>query len=187
MTTTQISPNTTYLILGGARSGKSGYAENIAKCASESLQQDVTYIATATAFDKEMENRIERHKSDRPKHWTSIEEPIHLAEILENNAGKNKVILVDCLTLWLNNLLLQEDQKLLNTEIEKFLRCLNKLEGIVIFVSNEVGLGVIPMGSLTRQFVDESGRLHQKLAQHVNHVLLMVAGIAMTVKGTKPL
>lgn len=182
MTATQDSFSTTYLILGGARSGKSSYAEKI----TQSLQQEVNYIATAIAFDKEMEDRIERHKNNRPRHWNIIEEPLRLANALEKNAGADKVVLVDCLTLWLNNLLMHEDPVLLSTEIEKFINCLEKLPGTVIFVSNEVGMGVIPMGSLTRQFVDEAGRLHQKLAQRVNHVLLMVAGISMIVKGTRP-
>ena len=186
MTTTQDSFDTAYLILGGARSGKSGYAEEIAKRNEDKLQQEVFYIATAIPFDSEMEERIERHKSDRPTHWKSIEEPIHLAKALKQNSGKDKVVLVDCLTLWLNNLLLKDDEASLNAEIEEFLSCIDSLQGTVIFVSNEVGMGVIPMGNLSRKFVDESGRLHQHLAKKVEHILLMVAGIAMTVKGNKP-
>ena len=186
MTTPQNTSNTTYLILGGARSGKSGYAEEIAKRHSKESPLRVTYIATATPFDEEMKKRIAHHQEIRPNHWGNIEEPLYLAEVLEKNSSEDNVILVDCLTLWINNLLMKEDPELLKNEIEKFLNCLEKLRGTIIFVSNEVGMGVIPMGSITRQFVDESGRLHQRLAQRLDHVLLMVAGIATTVKGTKP-
>lgn len=190
MTMIQNPSRSTFLILGGARSGKSRYAESIASQFSENsspkLTYKVTYIATAIAFDDEMESRIERHKNDRPSHWNSIEEPIHLTDALTQNSGKDKIILIDCLTLWLNNLLLKEDSELLNSEINKFLNCINTLQGTIIFVSNEVGMGVIPLGEITRKFVDESGRLHQQLAQLVDHVTLMVAGIPMLVKGQKP-
>lgn len=202
MTTIQNTASTTYLILGGARSGKSGYAEDIARHITRDTTQhttkhtdsngNVTYIATATAFDDEMKVRIERHQADRPNDWKNIEEPIYLAKTLLQHSSEDKVILVDCLTLWINNLLMQEDTNLLKgsdllkNEIDNFINCLDKLSGTVIFVSNEVGMGVIPMGSITRQFVDESGRLHQQLGKHVNHVLLMVAGIATVVKGAKP-
>ena len=179
--------NTKYLILGGARSGKSAYAEEIAAFVSESSSLKVAYIATAIAFDDEMKARIEHHKASLPAIWDCIEEPIYLADFLIQNSAKDKIILIDCLTLWLNNLLIKDDPDLLNCEIKKFLDCIETLSGTIIFVSNEVGLGVIPMGEITRQFVDESGRLHQQLAKLVDHVLLMVAGIAMPVKGCKPI
>ena len=182
MTTTENSTYTTYLILGGARSGKSRYAEKIA---IES-DKEVIYIATANVFDNEMEERVEQHKNDRPKHWRTIEEPIALADSLQTNSKPNRVILVDCLTMWINNLLMQEDQSLLDSEVKKLRTVLNSLTGTVILVSNEVGMGIIPMGELSRKFVDESGRLHQQLGQKVDHVLLMVAGLALEVKGKKP-
>jgi len=147
----------------------------------------VTYIATATPFDEEMKTRIKQHQNDRPDHWLNIEEPLYLAKTLEQNASENNVILIDCLTLWINNLLMQEDVKLLKSEVNNLINCLKTLPGIIIFVSNEVGMGVIPTGSITRQFIDETGRLHQQLAQQVSHVLLMVAGIPTTVKGNAPL
>lgn len=168
--------------MGGARSGKSRYAETIAS----HCDQEVIYIATAKVLDKEMEARVERHIDDRPAHWKTIEEPIALAESLENHATSNKVILVDCLTMWVNNLLMQEDDILLTAEINKLLQVIPKLTGTVIFVSNEVGMGIMPLGELTRKFVDESGRLHQQLGQSIDNVLLIVAGLAMEVKGKKP-
>lgn len=182
MTTTRNLTNTTYLILGGARSGKSSYAESIA---AES-GQDVVYIATANVFDKEMEQRVEQHKNDRPKHWLSIEEPIELSGALRKLSSSNNVVLVDCLTMWVNNLLMTEDEKLIDAELKKLFEVINKLSGTVIFVSNEVGMGIVPKGELSRRFVDESGRLHQTLGKTLDNVLLMVAGIAVEVKGKKP-
>lgn len=182
MKTTQHLSKNTYLILGGARSGKSGYAEKIAI----SSNQDVVYVATANTFDDEMVERVKQHQNDRPSHWLTVEEPIALAESLLKHDAPNKVMLVDCLTLWINNLLMQENEDLLLSETKKLLEILDNLSATVILVSNEVGMGIVPMGELSRKFIDESGRLHQQLAQHVDHVLLMVAGLALVVKGTKP-
>ena len=182
MTTTNNSTNTTYLILGGARSGKSSYAEKIAIESGN----DVVYIATANVQDKEMEARVEQHINDRPSHWKTIEEPIALADCLKQQAKPNQFILVDCLTMWVNNLLMQEDDNLLQSELIKLTDTLPSLAGNIIFVSNEVGMGIVPMGELSRKFVDESGRLHQQLGKIVDHVLLMVAGLPMVVKGNKP-
>lgn len=182
MKTTKTPIETNYLILGGARSGKSSYAEKIAR----ESNQEVVYIATATVLDNEMEDRVAQHKNDRPKHWLSVEEPISLADTLLKYMSPNKVVLVDCLTMWVNNLLMQEDESLLETELNKLDEILPKLKGTVIFVSNEVGMGIIPMGELSRKFVDESGRLHQKLGQSLDNILMIVAGLALEVKGNKP-
>ncbi len=169
----------TSLILGGARSGKSHYAENLAVKSNKKL----IYIATATVLDNEMQTRVNQHKKDRENHqWTSIEEPKALAQALRENARPEAVILVDCLTMWLNNLLADTDKTRLHTEVNELLSCLVNLKGEVIFVSNEVGMGVVPMGELTRQFVDESGRLHQQLVQKVDTVVLMVAGLPLFIK-----
>ena len=167
-----------HLILGGARSGKSSYAENLAKESG----LEVIYLATANALDDETVKRVEKHKSDRPIEWKTIEEPLQLASCLLQHSTPGKIILVDCLTMWLNNLLMLENPEQLEKERDDFLDCIPKLEGKVIFVSNEVGMGIIPLGELTRKFVDESGRLHQQVGKLVEKVTLIVAGIPMIVK-----
>ena len=170
------------LILGGARSGKSRYAEEMAREANKNL----IYIATATIYDDEMQKRVTQHKEDRSSHqWTTIEEPLALASVLKENASPDSIILVDCLTLWLNNLLASNDSDRLQKELNELLACLDSLQGEVIFVSNEVGMGIIPLGELTRQFVDEAGRLHQQLGQVVDTVILMVAGLPLFIKPQK--
>lgn len=170
--------SSTYLILGGARSGKSHYAEKLAQDSG----REVTYIATAKIGDEEIQERVNHHQKDRPTEWKTIEEPIALAKILKDNAQNDRVLLVDCLTMWIINLLSHDDQTLLHQEVEALIDCVSELPGQIIFVSNEIGMGIIPMGELTRQYVDEAGRLHQKLAQQVNHVILMVAGIPSIIK-----
>lgn len=167
------------LILGGARSGKSKLAEQIAK----DSHLKVIYIATAQAWDQEMQVRIAHHQSQRPSEWQLIEETYHLAEILKKNDHKDYLILVDCLTLWMSNLLLHDDEKLQMQECRKLLEVLPELNADVILVSNETGLGVIPMGEITRKFVDESGRLHQQLGQIADKVVFCVAGFPMILKG----
>ena len=174
-----INNSSKILILGGARSGKSRYAEELAIATDKQL----IYIATATVFDDEMQQRVEQHKKDRQnQHWTTIEEPLALANTIQQNDKPEHVILVDCLTLWLNNLLAEKDPSRLQRELSALLDCLKTIKGSVIFVSNEVGQGIVPMGELSRKFVDEAGRLHQQLAQQVDRVVLMVAGIPLIVK-----
>lgn len=172
------------LILGGARSGKSRFAEEWAK----RTQQSVVYVATATAQDSEMADRIAYHRADRPEHWQTHEVPLQLAEHLQSIARPQQTLIVDCLTLWLTNLLCAEhlstDQ--VEQEINQLFEVLPTLPGTVLLVSNEVGLGVVPMGELTRRYVDESGRLHQALAQHCDPVVLMVAGLPHYLKGEMP-
>jgi adenosylcobinamide kinase/adenosylcobinamide-phosphate guanylyltransferase len=169
------------LILGGARSGKSRLAEQIAKDSGVA----VTYIATAQAFDAEMQERIHHHQVQRPEHWTVIEEPLYLANCLIELDQPNQVILVDCLTLWMSNLLMHENPELQRHQCQKLLDILPILESDVILVSNETGLGVIPMGEISRKFVDESGRLHQQLGQIADKVVFCVAGFPMILKGDK--
>ncbi len=169
---------TSHLILGGARSGKSSYAETLATAKNK----DVFYIATAKILDKEIKERVLHHQQDRPSSWVTIEEPIALAEALQQNVAPERVILVDCLTMWMTNLLSENDHALLNQEVEQLLKALPTLDGDIVFVSNEVGMGIIPLGELTREYVDEIGRLHQQLAQLVNNVVLMVAGLPLTIK-----
>ena len=169
------------LILGGARSGKSRLAEQIAKDSN----LNVTYIATAQAFDHEMQARIDHHQAQRPRHWTVIEEPLYLADCLIELDQPNQVILVDCLTLWMSNLLMHENAELQMQQCQKLLDILPILQAEVILVSNETGLGVIPMGEISRKFVDESGRLHQQLGQIAEKVIFCVAGFPMMLKGEK--
>ena len=169
------------LILGGARSGKSRLAEQTAI----SMQLAVTYVATAQALDPEMQSRIVHHQNQRPAHWSLVEEPLFLAKTLQKIDRPNQIILVDCLTLWLTNLLLLEDQNIQQFECEQLLKILPTLESEVILVSNETGLGVVPLGEISRRFVDEAGRLHQALGQIADKVVFCVACFPMILKGDK--
>ncbi|WP_419793809.1 bifunctional adenosylcobinamide kinase/adenosylcobinamide-phosphate guanylyltransferase [Pseudomonas palleroniana] len=168
------------LIIGGARSGKSRLAE---KLATDS-RLPVIYIATSQPLDGEMSERVAQHRQRRPEHWGLIEEPVELARVLRENAAPGRCLLVDCLTLWLTNLLMLEDAERLLHEREQLLETLASLSGEIIFVSNETGLGVVPLGELTRRYVDEAGWLHQALAERCQRVVLTVAGLPLTLKGT---
>jgi adenosylcobinamide kinase / adenosylcobinamide-phosphate guanylyltransferase len=167
------------LILGGVRSGKSRLAEQHALATGLT----VTYIATATAEDAEMCARIAHHQAQRPDHWRLVEEPFSLATTLQRHAAANHCLLVDCLTLWLTNLLCVQDESRLQTEVTSFLQTLPTLPGHIILVSNETGMGVVPMGELTRRYCDEAGRLHQAVAQSCERVTLTVAGLPLHLKG----
>ena len=167
------------LILGGARSGKSRYAEQLAQRSG----QDVIYVATAAAGDDAMAERIHQHQQSRPAEWLTIEEPLALATALSEQAASEKVLLVDCLTLWLTNLLCCDDTERFAQEVEALLEQVSVLPGHIIFVSNEVGLGVVPMGELSRRFVDEAGLLHQRLAERVGNVVFITAGLPLAMKG----
>ncbi len=167
------------LILGGARSGKSRLAE---KLASES-GLDVVYIATSQPLDGEMSARVAQHRARRPAHWALVEEPLALARVLREQAGPGRCLLVDCLTLWLTNLLMQDDSARLQEERDALLACVAQLSGRILLVSNETGLGVVPLGELTRRYVDEAGWLHQALAEKSQRVVFTVAGLPMLLKG----
>ncbi len=167
------------LILGGARSGKSRLAEKLA--ADSGLA--VTYVATSQALDNEMSARITHHRERRPAAWGLIEEPLELARVLRDNAAPERCLLVDCLTLWLTNLLMLEDDVRLAAEREALLETLPQLPGRIILVSNETGLGVVPLGELSRRYVDEAGWLHQALAERCQRVVFTVAGLPMVLKG----
>ncbi|MWV13077.1 bifunctional adenosylcobinamide kinase/adenosylcobinamide-phosphate guanylyltransferase [Pseudomonas sp. R-28-1W-6] len=169
------------LILGGARSGKSRLAETLA---GESGLA-VTYIATSQALDGEMSLRIAQHRARRPAGWALVEEPVELAKVLREQAGEGCCLLVDCLTLWLTNLLMLDDETRLQAERVALLECLAELPGRIILVSNETGLGVVPLGELTRRYVDEAGWLHQALAERSQRVVFTVAGLPMILKGER--
>ncbi|WP_087501460.1 bifunctional adenosylcobinamide kinase/adenosylcobinamide-phosphate guanylyltransferase [Pseudomonas sp. SID14000] len=167
------------LILGGARSGKSRLAEQLA-CASG---LPVTYIATSQPLDGEMNERVLLHRQRRPDDWGLVEEPLALAAVLRAEAAEGRCLLVDCLTLWLTNLLMLEDDQRLAEERDALLACLEQLPGTVILVSNETGLGIVPMGELTRRYVDLAGWLHQAVAERCQRVVLTVAGLPLMLKG----
>ncbi len=167
------------LILGGARSGKSRLAERLA--AESGLE--VVYIATSQPLDGEMNSRIRSHRDRRPVEWGLVEEPLALARVLEDQALPGRCLLVDCLTLWLTNLLMLDDEAHLDRECDALLAGLKTLPGRVILVSNETGLGVVPMGELTRRYVDTAGLLHQAVAERCERVVFTVAGLPMILKG----
>lgn len=166
------------LILGGSRSGKSSLAE---QHAGESGLA-VTYVATATAGDGEMAARIAQHQARRPAHWRIVEEPQQLAQVLRQHAAPERCLLVDCLTLWLTNLLCTNDEALFKRERAAFLEVLPTLPGRIILVSNEVGMGIVPLGELSRRFSDEAGWLNQEAAKICARVTLMVAGLPYPLK-----
>lgn len=165
------------LILGGARSGKSRLAE---QTVLNSGKQCV-YLATSQALDAEMTARIQIHKNRRDERWQLVEEPISLAETLEKLAEDNTCVLVDCLTLWLTNCLLAEPCEL-EQQKQALLDVLPNLSGHIVFVSNEVGQGVVPMDQLSRRFVDESGLLHQDIAKIADKVTFVTAGLPQVLK-----
>ena len=167
------------LILGGARSGKTALAQQLA--AASGLE--VVYVATAQAQDQEMQARIQRHRQERPVHWELCEEPLRLADALERLGSPQRCLLVDCLTLWLTNLLLSEQPDLLEQQLTALEQLLPSLPGRIILVSNETGLGVVPLGELSRRFVDETGFLHQRLAQRADRVIFTVAGLPWVMNG----
>ncbi len=166
------------LILGGVRSGKSRLAEQYALASG----LPVTYLATATVEDDEMRARIAHHQAQRPGHWQLVEEPLALASALQRHAAAGHCVLVDCLTLWLTNLLCAQDEARLRQESAALLQILPGLPGHIILVSNETGMGIVPLGELTRRYCDEAGRLHQAVAQCCERVILTVAGLPVVVK-----
>lgn len=169
------------LILGGARSGKSRHAQTLAEASGLA----VTVVATARAGDAEMAQRIARHRAERPAHWHTVEEPLALADTLARHAEASRIQVVDCLTLWLLNLL-EAGEDVFPRERAELLAVLPGLAGDVVLVANEVGLGVVPLGELSRRFVDEAGRLNQALAGIADAVVLVAAGLPLYLKGRKP-
>jgi adenosylcobinamide kinase/adenosylcobinamide-phosphate guanylyltransferase len=170
------------LILGGARSGKSRFAESLAREA-EVGGAEIVYIATGQALDAEMQARIAHHRAERPGHWACIEEPLALAATLEARARADRFLMVDCLTLWLTNLMLDADPGLMAREVEALLTTLPALPGTIALVSNEVGMGLVSTDPLGRRFVDDSGRLHQRIAAIADRVFWVVAGCPIKAKG----
>lgn len=171
-----------HLVLGGVRSGKSKFAEDwIGSRCNQSISQ-VTYIATSQAWDDEMRARIRSHQLSRPAHWSLIEEPLSLASSLKKIDGEGQCVIVECITLWLTNLLCLEDEDRLILEKQQLLSILEGFKGDIVIVSGEVGLGIMPMNELARRFADELGALNQCLAQLSQKVTLVSAGLPLLLK-----
>ncbi len=169
------------LIIGGARSGKSSLAERLALNANKS----VVYIATANAElnDTEMANRIHHHQQRRPKHWACVETTIGLAKQIQIADSPETCILVDCLTLWLSNCLLDSNRQLWPEQKQALIDTLATTKADIIFVGNEVGLGIVPIGEANRRFIDENGFLHQSVASLCDRVIMTAAGLPLVFKG----
>ncbi len=161
------------LILGGARSGKSAFAEKLIRA----LPAPWIYCATAQALDDEMRDRIAHHRARRAEGWITLETPLSLAEAV---AAHTHPVLVDCLTLWLTNIMLADRD--VPAESAKLLAAVEASKAPVVFVSNEVGLGIVPDNKLAREFRDHAGRLNQDVAKIASHVVFMAAGLPMLLK-----
>jgi adenosylcobinamide kinase/adenosylcobinamide-phosphate guanylyltransferase len=178
-----------HLLLGGARSGKTAHAISLAKSLSTQKKFDVTYVATAQPLDAEMRHRISLHRAERPANWHTLEAPGGLAQAVAKLPADH-IIVIDCMTLWLSNALLQDFREdapsatLPTWERERadFLQWLNATNNPVLLISNEVGAGIVPLSAVSRRFQDEQGRLNQALAAICEQVTLVVAGIAVPIK-----
>ncbi len=165
------------LVLGGARSGKSRYAEGLVESDGGGI-----YIATAQAWDSEMTERIAKHRARRGEVWQTLEAPTDLVGALTSKACRGKAVLVDCLTLWLSNLIMGHND--IEREVAMLTAALQGLDARVVFVSNEVGLGIVPENALARQFRDHAGTTHQRIAKVADRVVFVTAGLPMTLKDT---
>jgi len=181
----------TTLVLGGARSGKSAYAEQLAGATGRT----VVYIATARPDDGEMAQRIAHHRTSRPAYWATVEETTALGAAIDRWATPGATVLVDCLTLWLSNVLFSGADCFPDTgpvalpplfyrERQALLDALANARGDVILVSNEVGMGIVPMGAVSRAFVDEQGRLNQAVAAACERAVFVAAGLPLVLKGS---
>lgn len=171
----------THLIVGGARSGKSALAEKLAVQHSKRGKQ-VIYIATAEAGDEEMRQRIQQHQQRRSDTWLLVETPLALSETVQTHAAPNHCLLIDCLTLWLSNQLHHQDGKHWPAAKSALLQALADAPGEILLVSNEVGQGIVPMGELSRRFVDEAGWLNQAVAAQADRVTTVIAGLPLPLK-----
>ncbi|MBU2621797.1 MAG: bifunctional adenosylcobinamide kinase/adenosylcobinamide-phosphate guanylyltransferase [Proteobacteria bacterium] len=168
------------LVTGGARSGKSNFALKLA----EKLEGKILFLATAEALDEEMGQRIQRHRKQRSNRWNTIEEPIYLGKALRPILGLYNTIVVDCLTLWLSNLLgkYPDHEEKITKVTDDFLSCMVEFKGTIIVVSNEVGMGIVPSNSVSRIFRDMAGQFNQKVAQIADEVYLIVSGLPLQLK-----
>ncbi len=170
--------NNIVLILGGARSGKSAYALNLAK-----KHKKVAFIATCQGMDKEMQERIRAHKKARPKNWTTFEEPKDLTGVVRTMGNSFDCIIIDCLTLLVSNLILAgHRERMILKEVEAALVQLKQKKATVIMVSNEVGLGLVPANALGRGFRDVTGKVNQRVAKEAGQVFFTISGIPVKIK-----
>ena len=167
------------LILGGMKSGKSRYAEKLAV----DTACPVTLIATATAQDEEMRSRIQSHRKTRPASWQTIEEPVRVGAALQKIDADGTCVVLDCLTLWLTNLLLLQNEQALLRERTHLIEAVESFSATLIIVSNETSMGIVPMGELSRRYCDEIGLIHQELATISDTVILTIAGLPHLLKG----
>lgn len=177
-----------YLILGGVKSGKSRYAENYVKdfLIDKSLdERQACLIATAEALDEGMRSRIANHQQQRPAEWKLIEEPLNLANALQEAQKTASIVLIDCLTLWLTNLLMKENDVFLHKAIDEFVLEVSNCSSELVLVSNETNMGIMPLGKLTQGYCDNIGILHQLLAEQCDRVSLVIAGLPMHLKSPK--
>ncbi len=173
---TSAGPGCTF-VFGGARSGKSVFAERLVEASGLSP----AYVATGRCLDGEMESRVLAHRARRGSHWTTVEEPLDLTAALTRLARDDRAILVDCLTLWVTNLMLEERD--VKAESRALVDCLTELPGAVVLVSNEVGLGIVPDNAMARDFRDHAGDLHQAVAERADSVFFVAAGLPLKMKG----
>ncbi len=183
------------LIIGGARSGKSYFAQELALKSS----QPVLFVATAEAGDEEMRQRIEEHRKARPGEWITLEAPAHVGRRILEKAGMAKTVVLDCITLLVNNIFLEFSEraggeidaasieKEVMAEIDELVRCIEQVEAGFIIVTNEVGLGLVPANKMGRLYRDVLGRANQMLASHADEVYLMVAGMPLLIKPARTL
>ncbi len=164
-------------VLGGAKSGKSRFALDLCN----GLERRRFFVATAQALDQEMKERIERHQAERGDNWQTIEEPINIANVIRALDGKDTLILIDCLTLWLNNLFMKygEDREAINQAIEDLIQNLADIQGVAVIVSNEVGMGIVPEDPLSRRYRDTLGYVNQQIAHLAKKVVFTLAGIPL--------
>lgn len=174
-----MSKNPHVLVLGGARSGKSVFAEKLAL--SHAKASKCIYLATAQIWDDEMRARVDLHKERRSAQWDTIEVPLELAKALLTHSHKGCPILVDCMTLWLTNLMMDEQD--VNVASDELVNAISSITTPIIFVSNEVGQGIVPDNKMAREFRDYAGILHQKLAAKVGEVYFVTAGLPSKIKG----
>lgn len=167
---------TSHLILGGARSGKSRHAQSLA----EAFDGDLIFIATGEAHDDEMVERIERHRADRGPRWDTIEAPLALGDTIRTHAAADRLLLIDCLTLWVSNLM--HAGRDIGAATDDLIAAMGDARGPVILVSNEVGLGIVPDNAIARRFRDEAGRVNQAVAAAANEVSFVAAGLPLRLK-----
>lgn len=169
-------PPKALFVLGGARSGKSRYAQARAEASAGQL----IFIATAQAFDAEMTDRITQHRADRGERWSTVEAPLDLAEAIAAHAAPNTTLLIDCLTLWASNLMFEERD--IAHETQKLVSAIRAARSPVILVANEVGLGIVPDNALARRFRDVAGSINQAVAAAVDEAVMMFAGLPLWLK-----